>query len=101
MVYLTRSMRILKFDEAIEESSKKLIAHFRTSYPQIKDMRFVWNVTGRLDEMHWLLAFDSLAAEDDWAAVVMGDPVYGEWFTAMDGKIGDIVDHLFRDIPGM
>lgn len=101
MVYLVRSMRILKFDEAIDEVSKKLVAHLKKKYPQIKDLRIVWNVAGRLDEMHWLFAFDSLAAEDEWAGAVMGDPEYGAWWMAIDGKIGDIEDRLFRDMPGM
>jgi hypothetical protein len=101
MVYLVRTIRFLKYDEGLEEASNKLFAHIRKSYPQIKDMKLLSNVTGPIDEMHWVLEFDSLAKEDEWAARIMQDDLYLNWFKEAEGKATPGFDRLYRDVPMM
>ena len=99
MVYLVRTCRYLKFDEGVEEKTNKLIEHIGKTYPEIKEMKFLWNVAGPVNEMHWVLHFESLADEDSWAAKVMKDELYTDWFVAAQGVISPFVDRLYRDAP--
>jgi hypothetical protein len=99
MIYLVRSSRFLKFDEGFEEKTDKLVEHLRKSYPQIKDMKFLWNVAGPVNEIHWVLEFASLADEDAWAAKIIKDEVYREWFQASMELMSAPVDRLYRDAP--
>ncbi len=99
MVYLVRTSRYLKFDESIEEKTTKLFEHLNNNYPQIKDMKFLWNVTGPINEVHWMMQFDSLADEDEFAAKVIQDKVYHDWFKASEGIITPGFDRLYRDAP--
>lgn len=98
MVYLVRTTQFLKFDESFEEEGKKLWEHLRNSYPQIKEMKFLFNVTGPINELHWLLKFDSLADEDEWATKVVRDEVYLNWMSAMEGVMTPGIDKLYREV---
>ena len=99
MVYLVRTARMLKYSEEFGEATSKLDEHFKKNYPEIKESKMLWNITGAIDESHWVLTFDSLADEDKWAGAVMQDEVYRDWFTAADGVMGPMVDKLYRDSP--
>ncbi len=100
MVYLVRTTRFLKFDDSLDEKSARLIEHIRKTYPQVRDMKFLSNVTGPIDEMHWVLQFDSLAAEDEWAGKIVQDKVYLNWFRETEGLITPGFDRLFREASG-
>jgi hypothetical protein len=97
MVYLVRTSRYLKFDESFEGKTSKLMEHIRKTYPQIKDMKLLFNVAGPVNETHLVLEFASLADEDEWAAKVMQDKLYLEWFRASMGVMSPPVDRLYRD----
>jgi hypothetical protein len=97
MVYLVRTASYLSFDESFEGKTNTLMEHIRKSYPQIKDMKFLWNVAGPVNEMHWVLEFASLADEDDGAAKIMQDKLYGEWLRASMEVMSPPIDRLYRD----
>ncbi len=98
MIYFVRTMRFLKYDENFEQQSSKVFSHMRKQYPKIRDMKFLMNVTGPINEMHWVIQFDSLADEDEWAGKLMRDETYMSWMMASEGIIGsDVVDRLYRE----
>ena len=101
MVYLVRTMQYLKFDESFEGATGKLVKHLRESCPQVKEMRVLWNVPGPINEVHWVLAFESLAAEDDWASKIVKDEIYLNWMMKAEGLITPGVDRLYRDAVEM
>jgi hypothetical protein len=73
--------------------------HIRKTYPQIKDMKFLWNVTGPINESHWVLHFESLADEDDWAQKIINDEKYLNWMKATEGILTPGIDRLYREVP--
>lgn len=99
MVYLVRSSRMLKADEKFGEIHRELGKHMRENYPQITEMKTLWNITGAVDGFHIVLGFESLADEEEWAQKIMQDQLYLDWFEASEGVLGPMVDHLYREIP--
>ena len=77
----------------------ELEERLRDNYPQIKEMKTLWNVTGAVDGFHIVLGFESLADEEDWAAKIMQDQHYRDWFEASIGVLAPMVDHLYREVP--
>ena len=96
MVYLVRTQRFIKFDDSIYEKAAKLDEHISKNYPQVKGMKYMMNIAGPIDEGHWLLQFDSLADEEDWAKKVSQDEVYRQWFRDIEGILTPGVDRLYR-----
>jgi hypothetical protein len=94
-------MRFLKYDENIEGETDKLVEHMKRNYPQIKEMKLLSNITGPINEIHWVMHFDSLAEEDEWAAKIVQDEVYVNWFIKAEGILTPGVDRLYRDAPMM
>jgi hypothetical protein len=101
MIYLVRTFSFLKYDESLEEATTQLTKHLKKNYPQIKDLKMLWNVTGPINQSHWVFVFDSLATEDEWAGKIIQDEVYLNWFMKSEGSVGPIVDRLYRDMPDM
>ena len=97
MIYLVRTQRFIRFDESINEKAAKLEEHISKNYPQVKDMKYLMNVTGPIDEGHWMLQFDSLADEEDWAKKISQDEVYHQWFNDIEGVLTPGFDRLYRD----
>ena len=96
MVYLVRTQRFIRFDSGIDEKAAKLAEHISTNYPQVKDMKYLMNIAGPIDEAHWMLHFDSLADEEDWAKKISQDEVYRQWFRDIEGILTPGVDRLYR-----
>ena len=68
--------------------------NFSTSDLDIRDMISI-------NEIHWVMHFESLAEEDDWAAKIVQDEVYLNWFIKAEGVLTPGVDRLYRDAPMM
>jgi hypothetical protein len=101
MVYLVRTMRFLKYDENMDKETQNLFEHMKKTYPQIKDLKVLFNITGPINEFHCVMHFDSLADEDEWASQIVKDEVYLNWFQKADGIFTPGVDRLYRDAPQM
>ena len=97
MIYLVRTAQSLKFDEDLFEKTNNLIEHIGESYPLIKDMKVLYNITGPVNEVHWVLEFESLADEDEWGTMIMQDEHYIGWLRESHGIISPFVDRLYRE----
>jgi len=94
---LVRTVEFLKFDSSLEEKMTKLFEHFGKSYPQIKGIKFLMNITGPINQSHMVFKFDSLADEETWATSVIKDDIYLDFLKASEGITTPGVDHLYRE----
>jgi hypothetical protein len=63
----------------------------------LKDWEKAWkSIAGPIDELHWVVAFDSLADEERFALKAMEDEVYGKTFMDFEGRLTPFVDRLYR-----
>jgi hypothetical protein len=53
---------------------------------------------GRVDEMHWMLTFDSLSEEGKWAEAIVEDDTYIEHMIVLRSEVGPTVDKLYRSV---
>ena len=97
MVYMVRTVDILDFEADLQEQMGKLVEHFSKSYPQIKGIKFLMNITGPINQTHMVLKFESLADEETWATSVITDDVYLDFLKASKGVTTPGVDHLYRE----
>ncbi len=95
MIHLVRSAEVVgdweKVGKALNEMLEAAKAH-----EKVRESYLMFNVTGLLNEVHWVLTFDSLADEDAWAASVMGDEGYIKAMTDMSEEVDAVEDNLYR-----
>jgi len=96
MVYLVRTCKFLKDWEKAWEGVTGLSDHLKKSYKEVKDSYFLSNIAGPIDELHWVVEFESLADEERFAAKAMKDEDYGKGFMAIEGRLTPFVDRLYR-----
>jgi hypothetical protein len=96
MVYLVRTCKFLKDWEKAWQSISGLSDHLKKDYKEVKDSYFLSNIAGPIDELHWVLEFESLAEEERFAAKAMKDEAYGKAFMEFEGRLTPFVDRLYR-----
>ena len=96
MVYLVRTSKFLKDWDKAWEAIAGLSEHVKKQYKEVKDSYFLSNIAGPIDEIHWVVAFESLADEERFASKAMKDEAYGKAFMDMDGRLSPFVDRLYR-----
>jgi hypothetical protein len=96
MVYLVRTSTILKNWEKAWKVWSELSDHVKQEYKQVKDSYFLTNIAGPTDQIHWVLAFDSLADEESFAMKVYEDKTYFKGMEASEGLLSPPVDRLYR-----
>lgn len=96
MVYLVRTCSFLKDWEKAWESIAGLSEHVRKEFKEVKASYFLSNIAGPIDQMHWVVEFESLADEERFAAKAMKDDAYGKAFMAFEGRLTPFVDRLYR-----
>jgi len=98
MVYLVRTAHIINDWEKVGELYRDLSTHIKEKYEQVKDSYFLLNIAGPVDQIHWVIAFDSLADEESYAHKVMDDPKYVEAMKMTMDLMSPPVDRLYRKI---
>jgi hypothetical protein len=96
MVYLVRTCKFLKDWEKAWQSISSLTDHLKKEYKEVKDSYFLSNIAGPIDELHWVVEFDSLADEERFALKAMKDEAYGKAFMDFEGRLTPFVDRLYR-----
>jgi hypothetical protein len=96
MVYLVRTCSFLKDWEKAWQSVADLSDHCQKEYKEVKESYFLSNIAGPIDQLHWVLAFDSLAEEERFASKAMKDEAYGKAFMEFEGRLTPFVDRLYR-----
>jgi hypothetical protein len=96
MVYMVRTCRFLKDWEKAWQAVDGLSNHVKKEYKEVKESYFLSNIAGPIDQLHWVLSFDSLADEERFASKAMKDEAYGKAFMDMDGRLSPFVDRLYR-----
>lgn len=96
MVYLVRTFGFLKDWEKAWEAIEGLSKHVAKEYKEVKASYFLSNIAGPIDQMHWVVEFESLADEERFAAKAVKDEAYGKAFMAFEGSLSPFVDRLYR-----
>jgi len=96
MVYLVRTGSILKDWEKAWKAASELSGHIKEEYKEVKDSYFLTNIAGPTDQVHWVVEFETLADEEQFARKAMEDKVYFKGMTAMEGLATPLVDRLYR-----
>jgi hypothetical protein len=96
MVYLVRTSRFLKDWEKAWKSIAGLSDHLKEEYKEVKESYFLSNIAGPIDQLHWVLAFDSLADEERFASKAMEDKTYAKAFADFEGRLTPFMDRLYR-----
>jgi hypothetical protein len=96
MVYLVRTCSYIKDWEKAWEAVAGLSEHVKKAYKEVKESYFLSNIAGPIDQLHWVLAFDSLADEERFASKAMEDKDYGKAFMQFAGRLTPFVDRLYR-----
>lgn len=74
----------------------EFIKYVGQNYDQVKDSYLMTNIAGPTDQGHWVLGFDSLADEEDFAVKVIQDSKYIEAMKSFDGLLTAPIDRLYR-----
>jgi hypothetical protein len=101
MVYLTRTLllRESKWREAFDFAIKARDHIRKDSLVVQSDV--LTGINGKLNRLHFVTVFKSLADEEKWAEKSMADP---EYMALLEGTIGNAVensseDNLYRSQP--
>ena len=102
MVSLVRTFRVTgdwrKFWQWVEENGDSVTK----KYPEVKSTEMWMNIAGPLNEVHWILQFESLADEEQFALKAMEDEEYfkrmEEVAEFLDPNFGE--DRLYRKLSG-
>ena len=63
----------------------------------LKDWDKAWEaIAGPIDELHWVVEFNSLADEERFASKAIKDEAYGKAFMEFEGRLTPFVDRLYR-----
>ena len=98
MVYLARTARITGDWETVSEAYEQVAKHVKANYAQVGDSYFLMNITGPINEVRWVLEFESLADEEQYALKVVDDSTYLEAMKKTIGHLTSPVDRLYRRI---
>ena len=102
MVSLVRTFRVKGDWQGFWKCVEKNGDRVKEMYPEIKDSEMWMNITGSLNEIHWVLTFDSLADEEKFALKAMQDDQYFKQMEEveqyLDPNFGE--DHLYRKMAG-
>jgi hypothetical protein len=96
MVYLVRTSKFTGNWENGWKILGDMVKYIGQNYDQVKDSYLMTNIAGPTDQVHWILAFDSLAAEEAFAIKVFQDPKYLESMGNLSGLLTAPIDRLYR-----
>jgi hypothetical protein len=96
MVYLVRTSEFMGDWDKAWSILSDMIKYVGQNYDQVKDSYLMTNIAGPTDQVHWVLAFDSLADEEKFAFKVFQDPKYMEAMRSTEGLMTAPVDRLYR-----
>ena len=96
MVYLVRTSELTGDWEEAWSILNDLIKYVGQNYKQVKESFLMTNIAGPTDQVHWILAFDSLAEEETFAFEVFQDSKYMEAMKSAAGSMTAPVDRLYR-----
>ena len=79
-----------------------MAGYLNEKYPSAK-VQVIRNVNGRLDQVHWMVSYESLADMEELGKQLQEDAGYGELVAEAQGKGlfdgSTIVDNLYATVP--
>ena len=96
MVYLVRTSDFTGDWDKGWNILSDMVQYIGQKYDQVKDSYLMTNIAGPTDQVHWILTFDSLAAEEAFAVKVFQDPKYMESMRNLVGLLTAPIDRLYR-----
>jgi hypothetical protein len=96
MVYLVRTSEITGDWERAWATYTDIIKYIGQNYDQVKESYLMTNIAGPTNKVHWVLSFETLADEEDFAIKVFQDSRYMETMKSLDGLITPPNDRLYR-----
>ena len=97
MVKLVRTAAIEGDWEKAAKVLRQLMLEAKES-PHVQDSHLYFNVTGRIDEVHWELAFESMAEEEKWVTSLMEDEKYTDHMIELMPELTPPVDRHYREV---
>jgi hypothetical protein len=101
MIYYTRSAEILDGKNAAAmEFAVKVASYVNDNYPGL-NVRVLSNVSGQVNQVHWVSGYESLAALEETSAKIGADSGYQEIVATAEGLFAASthVTHLYRTVP--
>ena len=97
MVQLVRTTAIEGDWEKAARALRKLMLQAKDS-TLVQDSYLLFNVAGRVDGVHWVVTFESMADEEKWGESVVNDETYIEQLMALRSEVAPMVDRLYRSV---
>lgn len=94
MVYLIRNTRLVRNWEKMEGAARSLTEYW-AKQPKVKGVEVWSNIAGRQDEYQFVVKFDSLADEEQFALKLWGDKGYEEVMTRFM-EVFELEDDLLK-----
>jgi len=96
MVHLVRTSEMTGDWEKTWAAFSDIIKYVGQNYDQVKESYLMTNIAGPIDKVHWVLSFETLADEEDFAIKVFQDSRYMESMKSLEGLLTPPVDRLYR-----